>query len=717
MRKRKSAGWRTARIFYSLTALCVAGVALGTLIIATWASNLKIPDLQSFNERKVIESTKIYDRTGKILLWDIHQNIQRTVAPFDQISRHIKNATVAIEDSSFYQHKGVDLRAIMRALFVDFITGSAKQGGSTITQQLVKNTFFTREKSIERKIKELILAVKIEKMLPKEEILNLYLNEIPYGGSSYGIEAASQNFFNKPARQLTLVESAYLASLAKAPTYYSPYGEHRNELEERKNLVLSRMAELGFVAQEEAEKAKKEKVKFVSKADNSLKAPHFSIFIRSYLEKKYGKDAIEEDGLRVATSLDYNLQQIAEELVLKFAKENKEKFNASNAGLVAIDPKTGQILAMVGSKNYFNVEEEGNFNITLAHRQPGSSIKPFVYATAFKKGYTPNTVVFDLLTEFNASCNPDGTPQPGVKPEDCYMPENYDNLTRGPVSLRNALAQSINIPSVKVLYLAGLRDSLQTTRDMGITSLTDPDRYGLTLVLGGGEVTPLELTGAYAVFANNGARNPVTGILKIEDRNGKTLEKFASSPQQVIDKNISLLISDILTDNEARAPAFGQMSWLYFSDRPVAVKTGTTNNYRDAWVMGYTPNLAVGVWAGNNDNTPMEKKVAGFIAAPLWNAFLTEVFKKLPVENFEKPIPLPEPKPILAGDWLAQATSTSTTQPEAGQPLADTPQIHEILYWLNKDNPLGPQPQNPEHDSQFSLWEWPVAKWAKENGY
>jgi len=686
---------------------------LGALVVATWAANLKIPDLQSFNERKVIESTKIYDRTGKILLWDIHQNIQRTVVAFDQISRHIKNATVAIEDSSFYQHKGVDLRAIMRALFVDFITGSAKQGGSTITQQLVKNTFFTREKSLERKIKELILAIKMEKVLSKEEILNLYLNEIPYGGSSYGIEAASQNFFNKPARELSLAESAYLASLPKAPTYYSPYGEHRNELEERKNLVLSRMAELGFITKEEREEAKKEKVKFVSKGDNSLKAPHFSIFIRSYLEKKYGKDAVEEDGLKVITTLDYEMQQVAEELVAKFAAENKGKFNASNAGLVAIDPKTGQILAMVGSKDYFNTEEEGNFNITLALRQPGSSIKPFVYATAFKKGYTPNTVVFDLPTEFNASCNPDGTPQIGVKPEDCYMPENYDNRYRGPISLRNALAQSINVPSVKVLYLAGLRDSLQTSRDMGITSLTDPDRYGLTLVLGGGEVTPLELTGAYAVFANNGVRNPVTGILKIEDRNGKNLEKFTSSPQQVIDKNISLLISDILSDNEARAPAFGERSYLYFPDRPVAVKTGTTNNYRDAWVMGYTPNLAVGVWCGNNDNTPMQKKVAGFIAAPLWNAFMTEALKNLPQEDFEKPIPLPEPKLILAGDWLGQATSTATTP----QIYPVSSGVHSILYWLNKNDPLGPQPANPEEDPQFRLWEWPVAKWAKENGY
>jgi 1A family penicillin-binding protein len=694
------------RFFYGIITLLLITGIIGSAVLAFWAGNLKIPDIQSFNERKMIQSTKIYDRTGKVLLWDIHKNIQRTVVPFDQISRHIKNATVAIEDSSFYQHSGIESLSILRAIFVDFLSGSMKQGGSTITQQLVKNAFLTGEKSFSRKIKEVILALKTEKTLSKEEILNLYLNEIPYGGNSYGIESASQNFFGKKASDITLTEAAYLAALPKAPTYYSPYGDHRDELEDRKNFILKRMLELGFITQEDEDQALKEKVIFIAKGDQSIKSPHFSVFIRSYLEKKYGKDAVEQDGLKIITTLDYNLQQKAEELVAKYAKENTEKFDATNAGLIAIDPKTGQILAMVGSKDYFNIKDEGNFNITLAHRQPGSSIKPFVYATALKKGFTPDTVVFDVPTEFNSSCNSDGTPMPGINPDDCYMPENYDHVYRGPISFRNALAQSINVPSVKVLYLAGLNDSLQTIQSMGITTLKDPNLYGLTLVLGGGEVSPLELTGAYAVLANNGERNPVTGILKIEDKNGDVLEKFFSHPQNALDKNIALLISDILSDNNARSPAFGEMSWLYFPDRPVAVKTGTTNNYRDAWVMGYTPNISVGVWCGNNDNTPMQKKVAGFIAAPLWNAFLTEVFKTLPKEEFEKPVPQPEPKPILAGNWLGQATTTSAT-----------PQIHEILYWLNKEDPLGPQPTNPESDPQFRLWEWPVQKWAKEHGY
>jgi len=514
-------------------------------------------------------------------------------------------------------------------------------------------------------------------------------------GNVYGIEAASENFLGKKARDLTLAESAYLAALPQAPTYYSPYGDHRQELEDRKNLVLKRMADLKFITQEEEDSAKKEKVQFLPGSENSLKAPHFSIFIRSYLEKKYGKDVVEENGLKVITTLDYALQQKAEALVAQYAAENKIKYNAGNAGLVSIDPRTGQILVMVGSKDYFNTEDQGNFNITIAHRQPGSSIKPFVYATAFKKGLTPNTIVYDLKTEFTAACNADGTPGPNTKPEDCYSPDDYDNIFRGPITLRNSLAQSVNISSVKVLYLAGLENSIQTAADMGITSLNDPNRFGLSLVLGGGEVSPLELTGAYSVFANQGVRNPIASILKIEDKNGNVLEEFSPHPQEVLDKNIALLVTDILTDNNARIPAFGANSPLYFPGRQVAAKTGTTNNYRDAWIMGYTPSLAVGVWVGNNDNTPMAKKVAGFIAAPLWNAFFNEALKNLPVEEFEKPVPQPEPKPILAGDW-------------------QTGGIHDTLYWLNKDDPLGPQPADPTADPQFNHWEWAVQKWAGE---
>ncbi len=720
MAKKKKIVWFT----FGVLILCAAASLSIFGLINYWSSNLKIPDLQSFNDRKIIESTKIYDRTGKILLWDIHENIQRTVVPFEDISVYLKNANVAIEDSSFYQHHGIDPKSMVRAFLVNFTSGDIKQGASTITQQLIKNAFLTQEKSYSRKIKEIILTFKMEKMLSKEEILGLYLNEIPYGGNTYGIEAASKNYFAKNAKDLTLAESAYLAALPQAPTYYSPYGENRKELDERKNLVLKRMAELGFISEEEKESAMREKINFIGTSGNSLKAPHFTVFIRSYLEKRYGKDVVENDGLKIITTLNYDFQQTAENLVAKYAAENKINFNASNAGLVAIDPKTGQILAMVGSKDYFNVADEGNFNITLAHRQPGSSIKPFVYATAFKKGYTPNTVVFDLPTEFNTVCNPDGTPMQGTRPDSCYMPENYDHIYRGPISLRNALSQSINVPAVKTLYLAGIKDSLQTIKDMGITSLNEPDRYGLTLVLGGGEVSPLELTGAYSVFANNGVRNPTTGILRIEDRDGKILENFASNPSQAIDKNISLLITDVLTDNVARAPAFGENSWLYFTERQVAAKTGTTNNYRDAWVMGYTPNIAVGVWCGNNDNSSMEKKVAGFIAAPLWNAFLKEVFKTLSKADFEKPIPLPEPKNILAGDWTntknpSMFSNIPNLNQENGQTKTNnkTPQVHSILYWVDKNNPLGPSPANPNEDPQFRNWEYSVSIWASQHGY
>lgn len=725
IRKKSS---KITRFILGLILLFLTLGILGLTTLAFWISKLKIPDFDSFESRKVVQSTKIYDRTGEVILWDIHENIKRTVVPFDKMSFHIRNATVAIEDSNFYQHRGIDFKGILRAFMINIGTGSIKQGGSTISQQLVKNTLLTKEKSFVRKIKEIIITIKLEKTLSKEKILELYLNEIPYGGNNYGIETASQSYFGKSASELTLAESAYLAALPKAPTYYSPFGNHRDELEERKNLILKRMLELGFINEEEKTKAEKEKVKFIIKGDQTLKAPHFSIFVRSYLEQKYGKDIVEQKGLRVITTLDYDLQVKAEELVRKFAEENRKKFNAKNAGLVAIDPKTGQILVMVGSKDYFNTEEDGNFNVTLAHRQPGSSIKPFVYATAFKKGYTPSTVVFDLNTEFNSSCNPDHTPKPGTntRPDECYSPENYDRVFRGPVTFRNALAQSINVPSVKVLYLAGLKESLETIKDMGITTLNQPQRYGLTLVLGGGEVSLLELTGGYAVFANNGIRNPVNGILRIEDSEGNVLEELnspAGGPQQALDKNIAFLISDILSDNEARAPAFGERSYLYFPDRDVAVKTGTTNDYRDAWVVGYTPNLALGVWCGNNDNSPMEKKVAGFIAAPLWNTFFNEIFSVLPKEDFGSPQKQSEPKPFLKGEWrggqiykvdkISGKLATEFTPPELIEERVIT-QVHSILNWINKDDPLGPMPENPQNDSQYWLWETPIRAWVTQ---
>lgn len=687
----------------------ILGGFLGTAVFL-WAIALQIPDFGGFEERKIIESTKIYDRTGKIILYDVYKNIKRTTIPFAQIPRSLKNATIAAEDTNFYQHKGISVFSIGRAFFVNFISGGIRQGGSTITQQLIKNTLLTSERSIVRKIKEIILALKVEKKYSKDEILTFYLNEIPYGSNNYGVEATSQSFFGKKAKDLTLAESAYLSALPKAPTYYSPYGEHREEFENRKNFILERMRNLNFISEEEFQKAKNEQVVFANRPEEGIKAPHFMMFIRGQLIKKYGEETVEKGGLKVITSLDWELQNKAEELVKKYAEENEKKFNAYNAGLSGIAPKTGQILVMVGSRDWFgdslpkgcesgvNCRFEPKVNTTTYGngRQPGSSFKPFVYATAFKNDYTPNTVVFDLKTEFNSSCNPDGSPKTGTKKSECYQPDNYDNIFRGPVSLRNALAQSINVPSVKVLYLAGIKNSIETAKNMGIATLADSERYGLTLVLGGGEVRLLEMTGAYAVFANKGMKNKITGVLEIRDRNNKILEKYEKKEERVLDENIAKIISDVLSDNNARAPAFGEASHLYFPEKEVAAKTGTTNNYRDAWVLGYTPNFSLGVWVGNNDNTSMKKKVAGFIAAPLWRAVFEEALKKFPAENFEKPDYSEQPtKPFLNGEWK-------------------TGGIHSILYWIDKNNPDGPIPQNPQNDPQFNLWEWPVREWIKK---
>jgi len=445
--------------------LLVALGLLGSGAILLWVSSFRIPDLNTFDERIIKQSTKIYDRTGEILLFDIHENVQRTTVPYEEISRNIKNATVAIEDAEFYVHSGVRPLATFRAVFLQPLRGKGVQGGSTITQQVIKNSLLTSEVKISRKLKEWVLSFKLEKVLSKNEILSIYLNEAPYGGNIYGIEEASGRFFNKSAADLTLAESAYLAALPQAPTFFSPYGNNRERLDSRKNLVLERMAVNGFITEQEKEKASQEEVEFIPRSDQSLKAPHFVQYVREYLETKYGQKVIEEDGLRVITTLNYDLQVKAEEIVKRRALDNADKFDAENAALVAVDPKTGQILTMVGSRDYFDEDIDGNFNVTLAHRQPGSAFKPFVYATAFKKGYTPETIVFDVETEFSSTCDSLGKPLAGQDPETCYRPVNYDSKFRGPITLRNALAQSVNIPAIKVLYLVGITDSIRTARD------------------------------------------------------------------------------------------------------------------------------------------------------------------------------------------------------------------------------------------------------------
>ncbi len=707
---------------YALLAL--AGLIFFTGIFFIWASNLKIPTLESFETRRVIQSTKIFDKTGEILLYDVNQDVQRTVIPFDEISRNAKNATIAIEDREFYSHNGIKPKSILRAIFANTTSLGYSQGGSTITQQVVKNSLLSTEKKISRKIKEWVLAVKLEKILSKDEILNLYFNEIPYGGNMYGIEEASQTLLGKSAHYLSIAEAAYLAAIPQAPTYYSPYGKNRNKLEERKNLVLLEMKKNGFITEEEYKNAKEEIVQFKEKETENLKAPHFVFYVINELEKKYGEEIVQNGGLHVKTTLDYNLQKKGEEIANRFALDNKEKFNAENSSFVAIDPKTGGILAMVGSRNFFDKEIDGNFNIATAHRQPGSTFKPFVYAEAFNKGYTPETVVFDVKTQFSTNCSPDNL----TSEDGCYSPDNYDLKYRGPITLRDSLAQSINISSVKTLYLAGIDDSIRLAEKMGIQSLSNAGQYGLTLVLGGGEVSLLDMTSAYSVFANEGIRNPYVSILEVKDSNGEILEKLESKPKDVLNRETALKISSILSDNVARAPAFGQSSFLHFENRDVAVKTGTTNDYKDAWIIGYTPSVVLGAWAGNNDNTPMEKKVAGFIVAPMWRAFMDEIISTMPNESFPEPIVEEslDLKPVLRGKW--QGGNSTKIDSISGKLATEfTPKetikeifsggVHSILYWVEKEDPRGPIPKNPSNDPQFVFWEEGVKRWLDSQNY
>lgn len=657
-----------------------------------WVASFELPTLDNFDERRIAQSTKIYDRTGDVILFDVHGEVTRTVVRLDQINDYVEKATIAIEDSNFYNHNGIEPKAILRAILVNLKNGDllGGQGGSTITQQVIKNALLTSDKKISRKVKEWVLAPRLEKLLTKDEILEVYLNEVPYGGTVYGIQEASRRFFGKDATDLTLAESAYLAALPQAPSRYSPYGNNLHLLEARKNRVLDEMLSNNFITEDEHTQAKAEQVTFQKPENFGIKAPHFVFWIREQLEETYGAEAVEAGGLKVVTTLDWKLQEAAEEIVKRYALQNAEQFNAENAATVVIDPNTGHVLSMVGSRDYFDEDIDGNFNIATAERQPGSAFKPFVYAEAFNKGYHPETVVFDVPTEFSATCSIGG---------DCYSPQNYDNVFRGPMSLRDALAQSVNIPAVKALYLAGLRDSLNLARNMGVSTLTNVNQYGLTLVLGGGEVRPIDMATAYGVFATEGVRHTTTGILRVEDKDGNVLEEYKDESTRVLPEQTARLISDVLSDNVARTPAFGASSHLFFPGVDVAAKTGTTNDYRDAWIVGYTPNVSVAAWAGNNDNRSMEKRVAGFIVAPMWNEVMRKAIELYPAGSFTEPAPMaPDTKPIIAGQW-------------------NSPQgVHSILHWVDKANPLGAIPSNPFSDPQYTLWETGVQAWVGSQG-
>lgn len=663
--------------------------------VVLWIALTPTPDLSSFVNRKVTESTKIYDRTGTTLLYDLDHDAKRNSVLLSEISPHIRNASIAIEDADFYEHRGISITGILRSVYTDIIRRSLAQGGSTITQQVVKNTLLTGEKSIVRKIHEWVLAIKLEQMYTKDQILEFYLNETPYGGPIYGVEVASQTFFGKSAKDVTTAEAAYLAALPQAPTFYSPYGNNRAALDNRKNIVLARMNELGYLDDGAYQKAKAEVVEFRPQQSSSIIAPHFVFYIQQYLEEKYGPGVVNS-GLRVITTLDTDMQTKAESTVATYALENAKKFNATNASLLAIDPKTGQILAMVGSRNYFDPQIDGNYNATLALRQPGSAFKPFAYAAALAKGFTRDTVIFDLPTQFSTSCAPTDNYNSTAP---CYSPGNYDGKFRGPMTFTTALAQSINVPAVKVLYLAGIQNTINLATASGITTLNTPDHYGLTLALGAAEVRLLDLVSAYGTFANQGVHNPATGIMSVTDESGNVLEEFTERQTQVMDPGVAADITAMLSNNEARFPAYQPNNPLTFPGYDVAAKTGTTNDYKDTWTIGYTPNLVAGVWAGNNDASPMVKETAGYIVAPMWHAFMEKALASRPQEYFGETRPVPENAPfVFFGEYVG----------EDG--------IHEVLHYVDKQNPLGPPPTNPANDPQYAYWEYPVQVWTASSG-
>lgn len=655
-----------------------------------------IPDPNSIMERQVKESTKIYDRTGETLLYDIYGEEKRTIVPWEKISDSIKKATLATEDSSFYEHRGFDIRGILRAVLRNVERGYGSGGGSTITQQLVGNALVGRETNLTRKLGELILAIEVERRFSKDQIFWMYLNQIPYGSNAYGIEAASQTYFGIHASDLSVAQAALLASLVQRPSYLSPYGSHAPELMARKDYVLSRMHQLGFITAEQYEAAKNEELEFKQKA-TTLSAPHFVIMAREYVVAKYGRDIVESRGFRIITTLDAELQQKAEELVTRYAKINKERYKANNAALVALDPRTGDVRALVGSADYDDIENEGNFNVITASRQPGSAFKPFAYAVALKKGYTDNTVLFDVKTEFNPNCSPDSSQKKDQFGLDCYHPQNYDGLYRGPVTLRQGLTQSLNVPSVKTLYLAGINDVIDLAENMGITTLADRSRFGLSLVLGAAEVRPIDLASAYGVFANDGIRNPWAFIQRIELADGTILEERQPDPVRVLDQQTARMVTDILSDNNTRAPVFGYNSSLYIPGRQVAAKTGTTQENWDAWVAGYTPSLVTVVWTGNNDNTSMTRAGAGISAAgPLWHEFMVRALAQTPAESFTPPNPVIVDKIMLNGNYVPPQDSQF-------QGI-----VHTILNYVRRDDPAGSYPSDPSSDAQFQNWEWSV---------
>lgn len=642
----------TLRFLTIATSLVLFSMVLGIVfVIGLFAYYSRfLPNPNTLLERSEELSTKLYDRSGTPI-FEVYGDKNRILITLDEVSPELVSATLATEDATFYQHQGYSPKAMVRA-FINTAFGEGLQGGSTLTQQVVKNTLLTQDRTLVRKIKEFILSLQLENNYEKEQIIQMYLNETPYGGQNYGVYTAAKAYFAKHPKDLTLAESAYIAGLPQSPTYYSQFGVNPQAGIERKNYVLNLMHTKGwigadgkrhYISKEDYEEAKNTNLDFQTAAV-SFEAPHFVFWAKSVLIDMFGEEVVEQGGLQVTTTLDLDLQNKAQQIVYDEIESAKQSLNVYNGSLVAMNPQNGEVLAMVGSKGYFLSSEpeacvsgaagpEGckfdpQLNVTLSERQPGSSIKPITYATLLEQGYPAAYPLLDVPTKFE-----------GSSPTRPYIPRNYDGIFRGPMSLRKSLGNSLNIPAVKALKIAGIDNMIDMAEEMGITTFTDRDRFGLALTLGGGETKLLELTNAFGVFASKGKYHKATPILEVKDSYGRVLYTNNDGGRKVLSEEVAFLISDILSDDGARSAVFGPRSLLYIPGHQVAVKTGTTDDKRDNYAIGFTSEIVAGVWVGNNNNEKMNPYVASGItgATPIWREFmLTYLEDKEPVE-FEPP--------------------------------------------------------------------------------
>lgn len=654
---------KTPRIKVSPSA---RSIVIGLMLIVFLSSSYGIylfvfkdlPQPYQLTQNKQIVTTRILSRDGEVL-FRIYEDENRTLVKLSDIPQHLIDATIATEDKNFYYHRGFSIQGIIRAAVANSRGDSIQQGGSTITQQLIKNRLLSRERTIQRKLRELVIAVLVEFEFSKDKILEMYFNQVAYGGSVYGIEEAAQRYFGKNVTQLDLAESTMLAGLPAAPSIYSPFGTAPEFSKYRQREVLQRMVSDEYLTQEEADAAYNQSLVFQHDSIDII-APHFVFYIKKLLAEQYGEAVVNQGGLEVTTTLDLKLQQAAQKIVTdEITKLTPLK--VSNGAALVTEPKTGQILAMVGSKDYFDFEHDGQVNVTLRPRQPGSAIKPLTYAIALERGQTPSSIIDDSPVTYQTIGSPP------------YSPKNYDGKFHGKVTLRESLASSYNVPAVKTLAAIGVSKMLDQAQLMGIDTWQDRARFGLSLTLGGGEVTMADMAELYSSFANYGQTVLLNPILEIKNYKGETLYRNTcvlddrGCPQnQTLSPIVAYQISDILADNRARTPAFGPRSVLHIPNQQVAVKTGTTNSLRDNWTIGYTTDYLTAVWVGNNDNSPMSYVASGITgASPIWNKIMRLLLSEEQPHVFPIPVGLIKIK-------ICAATGTL--------PCAKCPVIKEELF-------------------------------------